>query len=285
MTVRRVSSRALRVSGVLVLLLATLALPAGTALADAGLVKAAPAPGSAVSGDLASVTVVFRQRLDASGSTVRVIAADGTPVDRGDVRVEFVDGVGTMRVSLRRGLRPGRYVVSWRSVAAEDGSTLADSFAFTVTPFLRSSPARGAELRELPETVCVTFSERLAPDGSAMVVLGPDAPVRADRGDGILDAGDPEGRTLCTLLRPGLGPGRYLVRWTATLAQGGEAISDTFGFTVRGEWTDAVAASGASSAGVPLAALPRAGGPPLVWAVALGLGLLGAGLVLRQRGQ
>lgn len=99
-----------------------------------------PAPGSHNKGIPSAVTVTFAERLNPQGSSLVIVADDGSRVDQGDSRVD-AEGK-TMRVSLKPDLKGGKYFVKWTMVSADTGDTVSDSFGFSASPWQPPSPSR-----------------------------------------------------------------------------------------------------------------------------------------------
>ena len=94
---------------------------------------------------------------------------------------------------------------------------------------VRSEPARGAALARAPQRVRLWFSERIEPAYAQLSVWS--APgVRVDAGDAAVDPGDP---TLLSASTPGLGPGRYTVRYRV-LSVDAHVVESSFEFSVKG---------------------------------------------------
>jgi methionine-rich copper-binding protein CopC/putative copper export protein len=136
---------------------------------------------------------------------------------------------------------------------------------------VRSNPAAGASLTQVPRTLTITFSEAPEPGASSIRVLdasgglasrGPARPVPSDR----------------LQLAVSLGPllnGVYTVRWKTISTDDGHASAGSFTFGVG-------PSAYASSAGPApaLAAAPASAGPAIVaghWIFYVGLGLLVGG--------
>src|SRR4051794_23091109 len=93
----------------LVMCFGVLALSAGTpgaAHAHALLVQAQPAPDAVVAAAAArTLTLTFSEPVDVGATRVRVLAGNGTRVDRGPAAPVRGTGDATVAVPLRRGLR------------------------------------------------------------------------------------------------------------------------------------------------------------------------------------
>jgi len=101
------------------------------AWAHAFLERAVPAVGSVVHLPPAEVRVWFTQKLEPAFSSVRVLDRNGSPVDRGDTRVDASDAT-LLRVSLPA-LAPGAYRVKWRVLSVDSHVTEGD-FTFDIAP-------------------------------------------------------------------------------------------------------------------------------------------------------
>jgi methionine-rich copper-binding protein CopC len=139
--VRRWVRRALAAAGIPALLGAVLGVVLGLGLvgspasAHTDLVSATPSSGSTVDGVPAGVQLAFSTAVQARLAQVVVTDADGRdhvvgPVASFDTRVEA-------RVE---GLRPGRYTVAYRVVAA-DGHPVVGRYAFVVAAGAAAAPA------------------------------------------------------------------------------------------------------------------------------------------------
>jgi len=95
------------------------------------LVRAVPAPGSAVHGSPAEVTLSFSQALEREFSAAQVLDANGKTVGTTDKRAATGDA-RLLRVLLPP-LAPGSYSVKWR-VLSEDGHVTSGGFSFDVEP-------------------------------------------------------------------------------------------------------------------------------------------------------
>jgi len=265
------------------ILVMALVLP-GVAYADARYVKSFPAPDSNVGASTKVVNTVFSERLNPQGSSITVVGPDGSRADNGDSRVDSDSPYAqTMLVSLKPGLRPGKYIVKWTAVSAVDGHTLSDSFSFTMTPFLTSEPEPGAWLKGMPSVVKIGFSERLDPQRSSITVAGDDG-ARVDQGDASVEA---DQKTMHVSLKPGLKGGKFFVKWTVASAETGDVITDSYGFYAV-PWQPAPASplplkpAGAPTPGNWPAGLPKSGGLPIAFPTSAGLMFLGGGLALRR---
>lgn len=116
----------------LAFLLGTLALFTASppVLAHASLVRAEPAPGSALTQAPQRVTLWFSEPIEPRFSQIRVLDSAGVQVDKGDV-VVYLDDPKAMSVSLNP-LTQGIYTVAWRNLSTLDGHALRDSFTFAV---------------------------------------------------------------------------------------------------------------------------------------------------------
>jgi methionine-rich copper-binding protein CopC len=75
--------------------------------------------------------VWFTEKLEPALSTIQVLDASGTRMDRGDVRIDLEDQT-QLRVTLLP-LLPGRYRVIWRVVSTDTHLT-SGAFPFRVDP-------------------------------------------------------------------------------------------------------------------------------------------------------
>jgi methionine-rich copper-binding protein CopC len=117
---------------VLLLIVALSGLPVEVA-AHARLKRANPAVGGVVFAAAvpAELQVWFTEKLEPALSTIQVLDASGTRMDRGDVRID-PDDQTQLRVTLLP-LPPGRYHVIWRVVSTDTHLT-SGAFPFRVDP-------------------------------------------------------------------------------------------------------------------------------------------------------
>ena len=117
---------------VLLLIAALSALPVEVA-AHARLKRANPAVGGVVVAAAVptELQVWFTEKLEPALSTIQVLDASGTRMDRGDVRID-PDDQTQLRVTLLP-LLPGRYHVIWRVVSTDTHLT-SGAFPFRVDP-------------------------------------------------------------------------------------------------------------------------------------------------------
>ena len=99
--------------------------------AHAFLERAVPAVGSVVHLPPAEIRLWFTQKLEPAFSSVRVLDRTGSPVDRGDARVDASDP-RLLRISLPA-LAPGAYRVTWRVLSVDAHVTEGD-FTFDIAP-------------------------------------------------------------------------------------------------------------------------------------------------------
>lgn len=134
--------------------------------------------------------------------------------------------------------------------------------------YVSSTPAADARLSSAPRTVSVVLSEELTGDSTITVVDATGATV--DQGDGKIDTGDAERKTLVVSLKSGLGDGVYTVQWSAASVDG-HTEPGSFSFTV----------------GTPATTLPATGAGDqglLPMLIVLALVVLGSGILLRRQG-
>jgi methionine-rich copper-binding protein CopC len=97
-------------------------------------------------------------------------------------------------------------------------------------PYERTEPAAGAVLDRAPSRVEVWLEEPPAVAGEAELrVVHNQSGTRVDLGGEPLDPSEP--RHLKVLLRPDLGPGKYVVSWAVSGSDNGE-IGGSFSFTI-----------------------------------------------------
>jgi len=93
---------------------------------------------------------------------------------------------------------------------------------------VRSEPGRNATVTRVPERVKLWFSERIEP-AYAQLSVWSEAGKQVDAGDAAVAPDDP---ALLSVSTPGLGPGRYTVRFRV-LSVDGHVVESSFVFTVR----------------------------------------------------
>ena len=91
-----------------------------------------------------------------------------------------------------------------------------------------SEPGRNATVARSPERVKLWFSERIEPAYAKLSVWS-EAGKQVDAGDAAVA---PDGPALLSVSTPGLGPGRYTVRFRV-LSVDGHVVESSFGFTVK----------------------------------------------------
>ena len=98
------------------------------------------------------------------------------------------------------------------ALAAILAATLCAGEAAAHARLIHASPRVGATLTQAPGELRLSFSEKIDPAGSAVVLIAPDG-ARAALGALRLDARDPHVVVAPVPVR--LAPGRYRVQWTA----------------------------------------------------------------------
>ena len=93
---------------------------------------------------------------------------------------------------------------------------------------VRSEPGRNATVTRVPERVKLWFSERIEPAYAKLSVWS-EAGKQVDAGDAAVA---PDGPALLSVSTPGLGPGRYTVRFRV-LSVDGHVVESSFGFTIK----------------------------------------------------
>jgi methionine-rich copper-binding protein CopC len=93
---------------------------------------------------------------------------------------------------------------------------------------VRSEPGRNATMSRVPERVKVWFGERIEPAYAKLSVWS-EAGKQVDAGDAAVAPDDP---ALLSVSTPGLGPGRYTVRFRV-LSVDGHVVESSFAFTVK----------------------------------------------------
>jgi copper resistance protein C len=142
-----------------------------------------------------------------------------------------------------------------------------------------SNPEDGATLAAAPATITLTFDSELESEGTTLAVTdGSGATV--DQGDGGVDLGDTERKTMTVSLKSGLGAGSYTATWTL-IGDDGHEVTGAISFTVGAATAPPPAAPSNSPA--ENAALPATGGANLpLWLAAVALAALAAGTLLRR---
>lgn len=146
-----------------------------------------------------------------------------------------------------------------------------------------STPEDGATLAAAPATITLTFDSELQSEGAKLVVTDGSGAV-VDQGDGAVDLGDTERKTMNVSLKAGLGAGEYTATWTLT-GDDGHEVSGSIAFTVAAADAPAVAAPATDAPATPAqnAALPATGGANLpLWLAAVALAAVAAGTLLRR---
>lgn len=114
------------------LVLLTLIVGTGVALAHANLVSSDPADGARLAAAPATITLVFSEELKPEGNLITVSDAGGAQVDAGDTTLDLNDPKrATLTVSLRSGLGDGTYTVKWK-ITSTDGHVEEGTLTFTV---------------------------------------------------------------------------------------------------------------------------------------------------------
>ena len=93
---------------------------------------------------------------------------------------------------------------------------------------VRSEPGRNAAMTRAPERVKLWFGERIEPAYAKLSVWS-EAGEQVDAGDAAVAPDDP---ALLSVSIPGLGPGRYTVRFRV-LSVDGHVVESSFAFTVK----------------------------------------------------
>jgi len=110
----------------------TLALFAAPVSAHSRPIRFDPAPGSVLQSAPAKIDGWFNNpiRRDPNWSFVKVTDAQGARVDSGETKLS--GDRKQMSITLRSGLGPGRYLVTWRTFDDNDGAIFGDCFTFYV---------------------------------------------------------------------------------------------------------------------------------------------------------
>ena len=115
---------------IIALLITLLTVNVGTALAHALLVRSIPEANAVLDRAPAQIELFFSEAVDPTFSTIKVLDANGQPVDNGDTQVDSADATH-LTVSLRS-LPDGIYTVAWKALSATDGHVTQGSFPFAV---------------------------------------------------------------------------------------------------------------------------------------------------------
>lgn len=107
------------------------------ASAHADLLTSDPAPDSVLSTPPAEIVLTFTEPVDPTQDAIRVVTADGTPVELGPVAQDL--GSDSVTAALPGELADGSYVVAW-SVVSADSHPIRGAFVFSV-----GAPSSGAE--------------------------------------------------------------------------------------------------------------------------------------------
>ena len=116
------------------LVLAALAVAPATALAamHLRLVRAEPAVNGTITRPPTVIRLVFSQQPELATTSVRLRGPDSAQIALGPVRRDTAGNVG-VAAEIRGKTGPGRYTVSWRTMA-RDGHVMRGEYAFTVVP-------------------------------------------------------------------------------------------------------------------------------------------------------
>lgn len=109
---------------------ALLGFAAVPASAHAEVLATTPASGTSLDQAPTTVSVRFSEPVQVATDSIRVLAADGTRVDRGDAAAKSDDS-NTVAATVRTGLAQGSYTVAWR-VTSADSHPIHGAFAFAV---------------------------------------------------------------------------------------------------------------------------------------------------------
>lgn len=123
------------VLGFLIAVAVTITLPTGGTVSSHGkLLRAEPAPGSAVKTAPNVVRAWFNDELDAKRSTISVTDARGRRVDDGKGSVDLNDMDRKSMVARLKPAGPGSYTVTWKAVSVDDGFVAKGSYRFKIAP-------------------------------------------------------------------------------------------------------------------------------------------------------
>lgn len=117
---------------------------AATAVAHAYLAESSPRNGEQLSQSPAEVVATFSQEVAAETSSIAVFTESGEQVDNGDGGLDLFDpDHKTMMATLPQNLPPGKYVVEWVVLSAEDGDTTEGAFVFGVATEVEAAASLG----------------------------------------------------------------------------------------------------------------------------------------------
>lgn len=92
--------------------------------------SSSPAADEILAESPASITLLFTEAPQMSGTSVRVLPKGGEPLDLGAAKAKEGDGA-TVVLAIPTALADGDYRVMWRAMA-DDGHTVRGDFGFTV---------------------------------------------------------------------------------------------------------------------------------------------------------
>lgn len=127
----------------------------------------------------------------------------------------------------------------------------------------RAEPPINGRVAMAPSKLEVWFSEEVDAKNVKLTVRSPDGSI-VDRGDTAVDLFDPARAHVAVSLKPGLGPGNYVVQWHTRSALDGDVADGYFAFFVEGGTPPA------SPVASPAAATPAPRQTATVGAVAVG---------------
>jgi methionine-rich copper-binding protein CopC len=175
------------------------ALPVGAA-AHSELESSTPAAGEVVVGSPTAITGAFTEPVDPGRSSMELRGPDGSRIARGGVPA---DGPRTRMTIIGFGpLQPGRYVVRWTTVTADDDGVERGTFRFTVvasTPAPASpAPNPAASLTAEPGRTSTAAPAPTAPSSDAPTAPPPTP--GPDASPGASPDPDPTGATADVLI-------------------------------------------------------------------------------------
>ena len=117
---------------------------------------------------------------------------------------------------------------SLAAAGALSATGLAPGAAPAHSVLVRSEPGRNVTVTRAPEHVMLWFTERIEPAYAKLSVWS-ESGKQVDAGDAAVAPDDP---ALLSVSTPGLGPGRYTVRFRV-LSVDGHVVESSFAFSVK----------------------------------------------------
>lgn len=102
----------------------------GGAAFHAMLKSSVPARNSTVVTSPAKVTLTFSEGITVAVSTISILKADSSVVEK--LAVKGTSDPAVVEGAVAKPLAPGKYIVRWRTASSDDGHVTRGVFAFTV---------------------------------------------------------------------------------------------------------------------------------------------------------